>query len=396
MARTLSFLDGRKKITVGESATKIIEGEPLSHPEFGEIIRLVRQKFPRTLISVTTNGHRLDYRMAGFLKEMAPLEINLSLNSASMEGRAALMGDDRCTAEQTIHGVKLLHSYQIPFHGSIVAMPHLVGWEDMAGTIRYLAENGALTIRAFMAGYSQKASPELRFDPSGMYRQLASFRAEMAGKISCPLLLEPPGISDLTPVVAGVIKGSKAAGAGIRRGDLVCKANDLVPRSRVEAWHCLQQPGPIHALINRQGSLMPVHWQNERGEKSGVVMEYDFDMDRMEAMYRIIGSGSGTVLLLSSELGIDIVRAVLQFMNFPDRQIRIQPVKNRLFGGSIGAAGLLTVEDLFAAYQEYHAGQGRPHLIMVPREAFDYQGYDLMGRPFWELEERTGIQVTVG
>jgi NifB/MoaA-like Fe-S oxidoreductase len=393
---TLSFLDSRKKITIGESATSIIEGEPLCHPDFVTILTTVRQKFPLTLISITTNGHGLNDKLVCFLKEVEPVEINLSLNSATVEGRAVLMGDDRQLTEQTLNGVSLLKQYQIIFHGSIVAMPHLVGWADIAETVRYLAKKGAINIRLFMPGYSKKASPELCFNPAVMHRDLARFVEKMTEQLPCPLLLEPPLIIDLVPVVAGVIRDSEAYKAGLRQGDVLKEVNELVPRSRVEGWNLLQQPGQVHAKIARTGCLLDLEWDNKQGGYSGAIMEYDFDMRRLEALQKIIETCSGKVLLLPSELGCSVLTAVINLLKLPQGRADIQVVKNHLFGGSIGAAGLLTVADFAQAVVHYCSCHDRPELIVVPQEAFDCQGYDLTECPYWQLAESTGIDVKLG
>lgn len=280
----LSFLDGSSEIAIGESATAIMEGEPTCHPQFAEIIRKVREKFPKTLISITTNGHNLDNNMVSFLKEVMPIEIKLSLNSSTVSGRYVLMGDNESLAERTIDGVKLLNKYQIPFHGSIVAMPHVVGWEDISQTIRYLSENGALAIRIFMAGYSKKASKELQFDAVVMHRELKNFVENMVDKITCPLLMEPSLITCLTSIVNAVTRDSKAFSAGIKRGDIINKVNADVPRSRVEGWNFLQQPGKISTQIDRNGQYIVISWDNVEDEDCGIIMEYDFDMGRMQEL----------------------------------------------------------------------------------------------------------------
>jgi wyosine [tRNA(Phe)-imidazoG37] synthetase (radical SAM superfamily) len=393
---TLSFLDSRKKITIGESATSIIEGEPLCHPEFVQIITTIRKKFPGTLLSITTNGHGLDNKLVCFLKEVEPVEINISLNSATVKGRAVLMGDDQHLAEQTINGIRRLQQHQIPFHGSIVAMPHLVGWADIAETVQYLAKNGALNIRLFMPGYSKNASPELHFDPLVMHQELRRFVKNMVGQISCPLLLEPPLITELVPIVAGVIRDSEAYRAGLRQGDVIKKVNELVPRSRVEGWNLLQQPGQIHTKIERDGLFIDLEWDNRKGGYSGAIMEYDFDMRRLEALNQIINACIGKVLLLPSELGFAVLTAAIRLLKLPKGRVEIQVVKNHLFGGSIGAAGLLSVADFAQAFADYSSCHDRPDLIVVPQEAFDCQGYDLTECPYWQLAESTGIDVKLG
>jgi len=42
----LDFLDGKRKIVIGESASLIMEGEPFTHPHFFTCLDLIRKSFP--------------------------------------------------------------------------------------------------------------------------------------------------------------------------------------------------------------------------------------------------------------------------------------------------------------------------------------------------------------
>ncbi|MEL7566085.1 MAG: DUF512 domain-containing protein [Dehalobacterium sp.] len=392
--RTLAFLDRHKKITIGESATSIIEGEPFTHPRFFQVLKLIREYYPKTLIALTTNGQRINKESIRVFKETAPVEINVSLNSATVKGRSLLMGDNDCLAEQAIKSIKLLRDAGIPFHGSIVAMPHLVGWHDLEETISYLSDNGALSIRIFMAGYAKTVDPWLKFDPERMHQELAEFVSELGNNVPCPLLLEPPRMDDLNPIAAGVIKGSRADKAGMKKGDLICSVNGRKPRSRVEAWHYSQQPGNIIVQIKRQGQIKELTWQNcNKEESSGLVMEYDFDLKRMEKIESRIKMYSGPVLFLCSKLGEEMVKAAWHAEKRPDVKIEFQQVKNNFFGGSIGAAGLLTVDDFYSAYLRFREMKGIPELILVPEEAFDYMNRDLTGKSLEQLIEKAGVKI---
>ena len=64
---TMQYLDAHQTITIGESATNIIEGEPTSHKNFKEIILQLRRRFPQTPVSMTTNGHHLTRDLVEFL-----------------------------------------------------------------------------------------------------------------------------------------------------------------------------------------------------------------------------------------------------------------------------------------------------------------------------------------
>ena len=66
-------------------------------------------------------------------------------------------------------------------------------------------------------------------------------------------------------------------------------------------------------------------------------------------------------------------------------------VANRTFGGSIRAAGLLTVDDYLRATCLARAAHGTvAHRSSCPTESFDARGYDLRRRHVSDLEKRTG------
>lgn len=70
-----------------------------------------------------------------------------------------------------------------------------------------------------------------------MHNELKDFAENIVDEISCPLLMQPPLITELASVVNGVISDLKAYKAGIKRGYIIKKVNGLVPIFRVEAWN---------------------------------------------------------------------------------------------------------------------------------------------------------------
>ncbi len=71
--------------------------------------------------------------------------------------------------------------------------------------------------------------------------------------------------------------------------------------------------------------------------------------------------------------------------------------KNLTFGGTIGAAGLLTVDDYLKAYRVWVDRRPErspaPTQLIVPQESFDPRGFDLKRRHFSDLERATGLRV---
>jgi len=392
--RTLSFMDPAYPVVIGESVTRIIEGEPFTHPAIVKILQLVRDRFPVTTIQITTNGSLLDERTVERLRLLDRIVINLSLNSATEVGRAVLMGD--ANALNSIKCPLLLKEYGVPFHGSVVAMPHLVGWQDLEETIKYLSECGAETIRVFLPGFSELAPPALRFDPS-IWNELHFFVTRLREEISTPLTCEPPVIHDLEPWIAGVIAGSPAEQAGIRTGDLIVKVNETTPLTRVHAFKkVLGTSSPVLTLI-RGDEQINVRIIKNSGERSGLVMDYDMDPGLIEDISRVIQRRRvSQVLVLTSEFAGPVIKMALeQYQSVAEIQVVV--VRNRFFGGSIKSAGLLTVEDFSRALEEFlHGCPGwQPQLVLLPGLAFDHRGRDLTGRFYMDLGERYGLMVEV-
>jgi NifB/MoaA-like Fe-S oxidoreductase len=395
ITRTLAFLNPHNVITIGESATQIIEGEPFSHPQFKEIISLTRRAYPETPIEITTNGRHLTEEMVEFLKTAGNITLNISLNSASVRGRKLLMGDTKKRSEQTLAGIKLLAASNMPFSSSMVAMPNITGWEDIRDTIEFLAANKAAAVRVFMPSSSSMARPDIFPDEDKIYGQLREFISTLSPELPCPVLIEPSNVSDLTPIVSGVLKDSPAWKAGIRRGDTILKVNGQAPRCRVEAWNMLIPKGEITVEVEKDNHREMVNWTNESEGDSGITMEYDFDPARAENLRQTVLDCPGKSLLLTSEFGHAVVQKVLELMGIEiDRAVPVM-VKNRTFGGTIRAAGLLTVDDYFESYNGWRESNREPSQMIIPLESFNSLGFDLKHKHFSKLQEMTGVTVAL-
>lgn len=385
--KTLPYLNGDQVITIGESASNIIEGEPTLHPEFEEIMKAIRQAHPHAPISITTNGRYLTEELVSYLHKIGNMRINFSINSATVDGRHRLMNDTIEQADTAIHSVDLMKKYQISFTASMVGMPNITGYDDIRHTISYLAEHGASSISIFMPGFSSYVKEDIFPDPDNIYNELKDFIDHLSTEIPCPVLLEPSYVSDLTPVVSGVLHYSPAWNAGIRRGDIILSVNGQVPRSRVEAWNLLEGSGTKNVQLKSGKKQRHLTFKNLENGLSGVTMEYDFDMRQAEYLQNVIMTAPGKVLALCSEFAYPLLCSVYEFLGFPKECYTIKLVKNHTFGGTIRAAGLLTNKDFVAAYDEYCNEFGAPDAILMPAIAYNYLGKDLCGHHFNEFKD---------
>ena len=409
---TMQYLDSTRTITIGESATNIIEGEPTSHKDFLTILQTLRRRFPHTPVSITTNGHHLDETLIAELSRLMPVYINLSINSSSVACHRRLMRDSEENATCAIASMSLLDAYHIPFSCSMVGMPNVTGNDDIRQTIHDIAHYGADSIQLFMPGFSSHIRKNIFPDPDHIYSELKELVESIAPEIDCPVLLEPSYVKDLRCIISGVRKNSPAWQSGLRKGDEILTVNGEIPYSRVDAYNRLNgngtrtvtyRPSTAHSDTvqlpdNKSDStdfILETVWQNTPDGSCGIAMEYDFDPDRAAYMEKALMDAPGKVLLLCSEFAHPLMETVLSNMPVASDCYALIYVPNITFGGTIRAAGLLCYEDYLQAAGHYIENHGLPKALGLPGESFNYLGLDLTGHHYSEIGQAFHLPVAL-
>ncbi|WP_051412095.1 DUF512 domain-containing protein [Halonatronum saccharophilum] len=389
----IEFLDEDKKVVIGESITRICEGEPFTHPQVWEVLELLRTKLPKTKIQLTTNGKAFTRENLEKLKELEPIEINLSLNSATLKGRKALMKDIKGSV--ALEAIKILYKLEIDYHGSIVAMPHITGWDDLEGTIDYLADNNAQTIRVFLPGYTKFSPQEIKFDLK-LWGQLEDFIQKMRNKYQTPITLEPSRIEDLRANVIGIIKDSPSYNSKLLIDDIILEVQRESVQSRVDAFHkVLKAKDPV-IKVSRKGEIKELIIKKEAKESSGLVFDYDIDTYLIDDIDRIIRScRAKRVLILTSQLAEKRIELVLKEVREEVEFLDILVAKNYFFGGTILSAGLLVLDDFRKTLKDYRGDLENIDLIILPAVSFDNWGNDLKGDNYYKLVKEFGVEVEV-
>ena len=382
----VTFLNKGKKIIIGESATRIIEGEPFVRKDILEILDIIRGDFKDEIIEITTNGTGLSEDIVKSLKQYEPLELNVSLNSSSEIGRENLLRDKKPI--RAIEGIKLLKKYDIKYHGSIVAMPMVVGYDDIKGTIEFLDKYGCSTIRMFIPGFAKNS--DVVFDFYDLREELNDFINEISKTLDTIVLLEPPIIEDLKARVYGVLKDSNAYNSNIVKDDIILKVNDKEVYTRVDAFNKIYNLKDPKLKILRGDKVLDITLKKDNKSSPGFIMHYDISYNVKEDILGIVNRyNSKNPLVLTSELGKNIID-----MLFKDTSINIDYVKNNYFGGSIKSAGLLVVDDIIEKINEIK-NHYNPDLIIIPSNLFNYKDKDLMGKSYYDIEKRVGIKVEI-
>lgn len=382
------FLSPRKKIIIGESATRILEGEPFSYPYAGEVLQELRRFFPHTPLQITTNGTLLKESILMALKEMEPLELMVSLNIKSPALRESLLGDRY--PNRVLDNIKGLGELGITFHGSVVALPHLTGWQELEETLFFLEEEGARTLRLFLPGFTRLAPSSLIFDLS-LWKELEAFTDNFQANIKAPLLLEPPLLEDCTPRVEGTIKEAYGDKAGLQRGDVILAIGDKKVKSRAEAFHRASKKKSPLVTFSRQGVEKKIRLTKKEGEPPGFVMYQDMEEAQRERFLRAIARyRHERTLVMTSSLAFPLIRGLVEEVINRGDPVEVVPVPSLLFQGSIMSAGLLVVEDFLEVIK---AKKFKPRVIIVPEKPFNFKGKDLLGHSYLRLQEETGAQL---
>jgi MoaA/NifB/PqqE/SkfB family radical SAM enzyme len=176
---------------------RISEGEAFLHPQFFEILTLVREKFLTNILHFTTNGSLLDEPFVRKLAPFRPFEINISLHSTQPALWARIFQRPQKLAHIALKSLYLFKKHHIDFTGTIVPLPRICGWDDIEQTFAFLVDEGAKSIILWWPGFSEKTPASLKKEIECPWDEFEDFVKRMREKFpkfqifSQPNLLEP-------------------------------------------------------------------------------------------------------------------------------------------------------------------------------------------------------------
>ncbi len=389
----VTFLSPDRKIVIGEAATRIIEGEPLTHGNFIDILVLLRKRFRKTTIQITTNGILLDEGLIRQMEDIGGIELNISVNCVDPEKRQKVLGLKH--PDGIMDKVSMLKG-RVRFSGSFVWVPEIMDDGDMEDMIKFLDSSGADSVRMFLPGYTSRAEAECDFNE--MFHRARHFVEGMRGKYGIPIILEPYPLEDLECRIEGVIRGTSAWEYGLKQGDVLRAVNGESVLTRVDAFNKAYRLASPVLRVARCGGIMDIKIQKKADTSPGFIVLYDIDPGTAQQVQRVVRNNSAKdVLFVTSELAVDILGKFFVECGF-EFNYDILCARNLYFGGTIKCAGLLTVGDIVEAAQKYLENRGKPDLIILPPSMFDFRKKDITGRSIHECEDILGIKVdtTIG
>ncbi len=369
-------------IVIGESATRVKEGEPLTHPDFLKIAELVRNEYPKKTIQVTTNACHLTPSITDML-EALNIELLVSLNTVGK--RREIMGDSEPL--RTLKNVEYLGG-RLSFEGSIVALPFVTGWDDLAETVSFLKNAGANGIRVLGPGFSRK-HPLAKSASPAVWREIHKFAVEQNDSLGIPVLFEPPGLKRSEARVDAVTPGSPAHLAGVRTGNLITRVSGRKVFSRKDCFASVLSRENPQITLEEGDVTKELRLIKPRYASPGFIMYEDIGFQEWVSWENQAGFGRGVPLVLTSSLAKPLVENILETRGL---LAKVVAVKSRYFGGNIQAAGLLTVRDFLSAYDRLDLKQSPP-TVSLPARAFDPWGRDLEGISYREFSDKTKATV---
>lgn len=392
--------------------TKI--NEIFCNPNAIDMLERVNEEAPDKVLTFVTNGTYLTEDVVRRLSRLRPILFNFSVNSLAPSIRTKILRDRN--PDVAMRAIDLLEEYEIPYVGSLVCWP-TIPWDDIRNTVKLLDQRKCALIRYSLPAYSKHLKGR-KFDRLEFWDKGVEVAKELMNMIETPLKIEPYHYFDSTyePNVVGAIHGSPAHHAGIRPGTIIeeiegvqiLSANQalamITRQSKKSAQITLRLRGPVEkescilSLDDRPDGGFPYNrLKGLPGFAWGLILTDNLKFSYLKEMKREVDlANAKKVLLCSSELMQPIAQKMIAASDdFNDIDLRVEVPENNHFGGTIVLGDLLVVDDYVRFINDWIQKHGTPDLVLIPSSAFCLGEWkrDLTGRPFSDIERRTGCRV---
>jgi len=390
----INFLDPEKRVVIGESATKICEGEPFMYKGVEKIISAVRSRIGDNVISITTSGGIIGEQFYKIIDKIAPLEINFSLNSFNAKTRDRIVLDGR--SAKAFENLKRLSEYGGSLKMNVSLMAINEGMTPLALIIEDIENLRKISNIALIKVFLPRFAEGLFSKFFKNYEEFAAYAERVSYAISgmnafkkTPVVVEPLAPPDTKATVHAVTPDSPAFLAGIKPGDKIISVNGRKPRSRSEAYQFIRKTaGPLELVINESrtegtngGLNKTITFEKFNGNSEGaggMIFVSDInpsELDRFIETNLKLAAKNSRAAAVTTILSEKYIRAAFRENGISN----IEPlaVKSVNFKGNIDCAGLLTLTDIEAAIGGMEKEVFKT--IIIAGIMFDHLGFDLNG-----------------
>lgn len=169
---------------------RISEGEAFIHPQFFEILDIIRRKF-NNVISTSTNGGLLSEEFISRLSRYGPMNITISFPSVNKDNWIKTFGLSEDAFYNALNAFGMGRQYGLNMKASMVPMPSYFGYNDIENTIAFFANQQLDNILIYSPGYTNRTKPEvvdrMKYDKDEMSDFFYDMRRKYRIAIECNL-----------------------------------------------------------------------------------------------------------------------------------------------------------------------------------------------------------------
>lgn len=408
----IEFLDPSKKVFIGESATKIFEGEPFLFKGLLEVLTALRKRVKKAAISITTSGGFITDEFFEAASSLAPLEINFSLNSFDEKVRDKIVLDKKTWRVFANFERLCAMGDFLKLNVSLMAINEkTTSVESLIEDIRKLRRFSKVSvIKVFLPRFAENQFLNF-FEDYGAFREycetVKSSFADVNGAGGAPVILEPlePDSGGGEILVHSVIAGSRAAAVHIKPGDRIKAVNGTAPFSKTHAYKLITASKKRVSVTvepaaggNAQNIIFP-EYNSEKDGACGIVFTADM---APEAIVKLTAAGKALAgegakgIIATTPLSLEYIRGVLERFEIP--ALEAVAFKNYRFGGNIDCVGLLTLKDVRANLEAdlpESFREKKPAALIMSSLMFDHLDYDLNGESLRDFISETEYRVII-
>lgn len=157
----------------------ISEGEATLHPQFFKICKLIRQQLPTNPLHITTNGALLTEEFISKMAELKPFHLCISYHSTNVDHWTKIYGMNEKQFDIATNAWQLCKDAGLCLSGAIVALPNLVGYEDLKETMLFMNSFSPFGLVLWEPGYSKLADAEMLELMTVDHEEFKAFAYEM-------------------------------------------------------------------------------------------------------------------------------------------------------------------------------------------------------------------------
>jgi len=359
------------EVIIGESATRINEGEPFIYKGIEDIINILSNN--KNKIIITTSGAYLNEKTIEFLSFLPNIEMNISLNSSNPEIRNFIMNDNK--SSNAINAVISLGKKNIKYNGSIVALEFKDDFIDLKKTIEFLHENNAQFIRVFVPGYSNKNKKDiLCVNTNKLTYSLDSIREKI------PVLIEPANLNSKI-IIQGILLNSPALKADLKFKDEILSVNGIEPVSSQHSFEIIKKFKNPEITIRRNKEILNKIILKNENECSGLLLYMDLSYKKFYEIKDALCDVNSCLCV--SELSADFFIKKFGFD-------KVHVVKNMSFGGNISCNGLLTVTDIINSLNNVSFTR-----LILHSNFLDNDDKDILGKSVYDIVTEKYVNISL-